>query len=103
MGGSQGYLNVIGLPRDASASLLGSRQLGQGIEVCVAGTEDQRMLEDQSCDPHIVGGYRCALFPELTVNVGVVVCCLVVGIEDADARFHEEAAEDGFVAGAVRS
>ena len=64
----------------------------------VTGKQDERMLQDESCDPHVVGGDGGALLAQLPVDGGVVVGRLLVGVEHADAGFQKKTAQDGFVA-----
>jgi len=67
----------------------------------VTGEQDQGMLQDEGCDPHIIGWDRSALLPQLPVQGGVVMGGLLVGIEDTDARLEQKTAQDSFIAGSL--
>jgi len=73
-------------------------ELRKGIEMCVAGTQNERMLQYESRDPHIVGRDGSALLAQLAVNGAVMVRRLFVRIEHTDARLQEKTAQDSFVA-----
>src|SRR3984885_12007526 len=66
--------------------------------MCVAGTQNERMLQDEGRDPHIVGGDGDALLAQLPVNGSVMVRGLFIGIEHTDARLQQKTAQDSFVA-----
>ncbi len=51
----------------------------------VAGTQDERMLQHEGRDPHIIRRDGSALFPQLPVNSAVMVRGLLIGVEHADA------------------
>ena len=63
----------------------------------VTGKQDQRMLEHQGRDPHIVRRDGGSLLTQLPVNGGVMMRRLVVRIERTYAGLEEKAAQDGFV------
>ncbi len=56
------------------------------------------MLQDEGCDPHIVGRDGSALLPQLPVNSAVMMRGLFIGIEHTDARLQQKAAQDSLVA-----
>jgi len=66
--------------------------------MCVAGTQNKRMLQDESRDPHIVGRDGSTLLAQLPVNGAVMVRGLFIGIEHTDARLQQKTAQDSFVA-----
>jgi len=69
----------------------------------VAGEQDERMLEDERGNPHIVGGDRSTLLPQLAVHSAIVMRGLFVGIKNSDAGFQEETAQSGLVARSLRA
>ena len=68
-----------------------SGELRKNVKVRVTGTQDKRMLEDESRNPHIIGRNGSALLTQLPVNGGVMIRRLVVGIEHTNARLEEKA------------
>jgi len=60
-------------------------ELRKDVKVRFTGKQEQRMLQDEGCDPHIVGRDGGALLTQLSVNGGVMMRRLLVGIEHADA------------------
>jgi len=88
-------------PGAAGRRRLHARELRQGVKMRVTGEQDQGMLQDEGCDPHIIGWDRSALLPQLPVNGGVVMGGLLVGIEDSDAGLQQKAAQDSFIAGSL--
>ena len=97
-------LNIVDLCDWSTASWhlisddLHTSELGKNVKVRVTSKEDERMLQDQGCDPHIVRRDRGALLTQLPINSGVVMRRLLVGIEQADTGLQEKTAQDGFVA-----
>ena len=63
--------------------------------MCVAGTQNERMLQDEGCDPHIVGRDGSALLAQLAVDGAVMVRGL---LEHTDARLQQKTAQDSLVA-----
>ena len=59
------------------------------------------MLKNERCDPHVVCRDGGSLFPQLPVNRGVMVGCLLVGVKDSDSRFQEKPSQHRFVPGAL--
>ena len=64
----------------------------------VAGKQNERMLQDQGRDPHIVRRDRRTLLSQLPVNSAVLMSCLFVGVQHANAGLQEKTTEDGLVA-----
>ena len=64
----------------------------------VTGEQDERMLQDEGCDPHVVRRDGSALLSQLAVNGGVMMGRLFIGIEHTDAGLQQKTAQDGFVA-----
>ena len=67
------------------------RELRQLLEVTVAVEEHQSVLQDQRRDPHVVGGDRSALSPELPVDGRVVKCRVLVREQNADPGLSRNA------------
>jgi hypothetical protein len=57
-----------GVSRPLAAAGLNTWELRKGIEMCVAGEQDKRMLQDEGCDPHIIRRDRSALPSQLPEN-----------------------------------
>jgi len=66
-------------------------------EVAVARAQHELMFDDQRRNPKIVGGNRCALGPQLAVEVGVGARRGLGREERFDARLVQEASEDPLV------
>jgi len=64
----------------------------------VAGEQNERMLQDEGRDPHIVGWDGSALLSQLPENSGVMMRGLLVSKKHTNGGFQEEAPQDGFVA-----
>lgn len=77
---------------------LNARQLRECVEMSVAGAENKRMLQDEGRDPHIVGRDGSALLTQLSVERAVMMSCLFVGVENANAGLHKKTAQDRFIA-----
>jgi len=73
-------------------------ELGKDVKVCVAGTQDKGMLQDEGCDPHVIRRDGSALFSQLPVHSTIVMRCLFVGVENAHTGLEQEPAENGFIA-----
>ena len=69
------------------------------IEMLVARVKRQVVLQNKRSEPHVVGGDRRALFPELTKNSGVMMGGLIVGKQDKHPLFEEELPECSLVVG----
>ncbi len=69
----------------------------------VAGTQDERMLQDEGRDPNIVGRDGSALLPQLTVNRAVMMRSLFVSIEHTNAGLQQKTAQDSLVARSLTS
>jgi hypothetical protein len=78
---------------------LHAHQLRQCVKMRVAGAQDKRMLQHEGGDPHIVCGDGSALLAQLSIKSSVVMGCLIVGVEHADAGLQQKAAQaqDSFV------
>ncbi len=63
----------------------------------VAGKENERMLQDQGSDPHIIRRDGSALLSQLPVNGGIMVRCLFIGVEHAYAGLEQKSPQDGFI------
>ncbi|HSP63116.1 MAG TPA: hypothetical protein VLQ90_09060, partial [Pyrinomonadaceae bacterium] len=85
------------LPLPLEIDDLYSGELGKHVKVSVTGKQDMRMLQDESCDPHVVRRDGSALLTQLPVNGSVMVRRLLVGIQHTDPRLEEKAPEDGFI------
>src|SRR6266540_3420279 len=79
-------------PRCTSWRGSSSSDLGQVVEVAVAGAEPEIVLQGQGGDPEVVGRDRRALAAELTEDGRVLVGRLIVGEQDGDTGFRQEAA-----------
>jgi len=64
----------------------------------VSRTENQRMLQDKGCDPHVIGRDRSTLLTKLAVDGRVVMGGLLVWIKYANARLEKKSAQNRFVA-----
>ncbi len=64
----------------------------------IAGTQRERMLQDERRDPHIIGRDGSALFSQLAVDSSVMMRCLFIGVEHSNTGFQQKAPEDGLVA-----
>src|SRR6185312_806115 len=78
-------------------SKLHARELRKGVKVTITGEQNQRVLQDQCGDPHIVCRNGRPLLAQLPVNSGVMMSRLLVRIEHPDTRLQQETAEDRFV------
>ena len=67
------------------------------IEVLVACVKREVVLQNERGEPHIVGGDRCALFPELMKHGRVMVGGLIVGKQDKHPLLEEELTECSLV------
>jgi hypothetical protein len=65
--------------------------------MCVAGEQNERMLQNESRDPHIVGRNGSALLSHLPVNSTVIMSSLFIGVEHANPGLQQETAENTFI------
>jgi hypothetical protein len=73
------------------------------VEVPVAGTQDEVVLQHQSGDPQIIGRDRRPLPAQLAKDRSVVMRRLVVREQDGHPRLPEEAAQHALVFGSTRA
>lgn len=91
--------NVAALPDRQQRLRSNADDLREVIEVLVSRMQRQIVLQHQRRQPHVVGGNRGALFPELTKKSRVVMGRLVVGEEHAHPFFQEKPPEYALVLG----
>jgi hypothetical protein len=68
--------------------------LGEKIEVGVAGIDNEGVFHGEGRDPDIIGGNRGALFAEVGIESGTVVGGHVGGVGGSHARLLEKLCED---------
>src|SRR3954451_11459838 len=73
------------------------------IEVTVARTQNQIVLENQRCDPHVIRGNRRSLFSQLPKQCCVMVSRLIVRKENIDTVLHQEASQYSLVVSLLSS
>jgi len=69
-------------------------ELREAIEVLVSVVENQIVLQDDRCKPHVVRRNGRALLSQLAKHRSVVMGRLVISKDDLDAVFQEEASEN---------
>jgi len=82
-----------------SKSRSNTNDLRELIEVLVSCVQRQIVLQYKRRQPHVVGGNRGALFPELAENRRVMMGRLVVGEKHAHALFQEKPPKCSLVLG----
>lgn len=65
---------------------LQSGNLGQDIEMLIAGIQQEIVLHDERRNPQVVRGYWGPLVAELTKQARVMMRCLVIGEQYPDTR-----------------
>jgi hypothetical protein len=78
-------------------------KLRQMIEVTVARVQNEIVLENQRCHPHVIRRDRRSLFSKLPKQRGVMVSGLIVGKENFHAILHQEASQYSLVVGLLSS
>src|SRR3954464_1185488 len=73
------------------------------IEVMVARTQNQIVLENQCRDPHVIRRNRRSLFSQLPKQCRVMVSRLIVGKENFDTVLHQEASQYSLVVSLLSS
>ena|ERR1700722_5752261 len=76
---------------------LNTWELRKGVEMCVPGAQNKRVLQHEGCDPHVIGRDGSALLSELAVDRGIVMGGLFVGIENTNAGLEQKSAQDSFI------
>ena len=76
------------------ASLSDFWNLGEKIEVGVAGIDNEGVFHGEGRDPNVIGGNRGALFAEVGIESGTVVGGHVGGVGGPYARLLEKLCED---------
>ena len=71
-----------------------THKLREAIEVLVSVVENQIVLQDDRCKPHVVRRNGRALLSQLAKHSGVVMRGLVIGKDDLDTVFQEETSEN---------
>src|SRR3954471_8544093 len=73
------------------------------IEVTVARTQNQIVLENQRCDPHVIRRNRRSLFSQLPKQCSVMMSRLIVRKENFDTVLHQEASQYSLVVSLLSS
>jgi len=74
------------------------RQLRKGVKMRIPRVKDERILEDEGRNPHIVRGDRSALLPQLPVSGRIMMGCLLICIKNTNAGLKKETAQNSFIA-----
>ena len=67
--------------------------------MAIRRAQDQVLLDNQGGDPEIVRGYANALVPELKMQLGMVMCRLLIGQQDRHPWAGQKPLQVGRVAG----